>query len=685
MSFRDLDLHPTYNSAHDDTVEEFYIPVLTNAISYDRIVGYFNSYSLALIADGLKQFIQNNGKMRLLCGAQLDFEDENAIINASEIANQLSDNFLNELDNISDDMYLNRIKLLAWMVDKEILDIRVGIVKDINGYVGGILHEKTGILSDGENTIVFSGSNNETKAAMSSRGKGNLEKFKVFLSWEDGKFMKEDIDGFYDYWNNHDPYLEVIDIPSAAKNGLIKYAPDSIEEVIKLDIGDDDSKEKDKRKLREYQKEAISKWTENNHRGIFEMATGTGKTFTALNCMKKVLKDSNRLLTVIACPYAHLSEQWADDVEKNFDITVYNIYSSSNSNWKKDLKNLALDMSLGIIDKAIILTTHKTFSSDFFVKEISNINVPSFLIVDEMHHVVSNAYSKGLLDFYDFRLGLSATPRVHNNEEGTNFVFDYFEGIVFKFDLTKALTEFGENGKTFLAQYDYHPKKVSLNSWELSEYYRLSDKIKQLYYMNKDKESPAYESLLFKRSNIIKNAKSKYDCLRDILRSYDDLDHLIIFCSPQQIDNVLEILKQEGVDPAHRFTNKEGTKKSAQFGGISHRQYLVNKFDEGYFKSLVAIKCLDEGVDIPSAEKVIIMSSSTNPGEYIQRRGRVLRRSEGKDKAEIYDMVVVEYDSLGNPIDDIVRYEKIRLEDFINSSDNPGECMELLKKWGISL
>ena len=236
-----------------------------------------------------------------------------------------------------------------------------------------------------------------------------------------------------------------------------------------------------------------------------------------------------------------------------------------------------------------------------------------------------------------------------------------------------------------MAPYDYYPKKVGLNSYELSEFYRLSKKIKEMYHMNKKEESDAYKALKFQRANIIKNAESKYVCLREILRNYDELDHLIVFCSPQQMETVLEILKEEGVSPVHRFTNKEGTKKSKQFGGISQRQYLVNKFDEGYFKSLVAIKCLDEGVDIPSATTVIIMASSTNPGEYIQRRGRVLRRSEGKDKAVIYDMVVLEYDSVGQPIEDIVRYEKIRVDDFMDSSDNPNESLELLKKWGISL
>lgn len=686
MSFKDLKLDTSYNSARDDTINEFYVPVLKEAITYDRTVGYFDSYSLALIADGLKEFISNNGKMRLLCGTQLYKHDEEAILNASEIAKELSDNFLEELEHISDDIQLNRIKLLAWMVANDYLDIKVGIVKDEEGCIGGILHEKTGIFSDTDNnTIVFSGSNNDSKPAMLSQGKGNVEKFKVFFSWESTTYIEPDVEDFHDYWNNLDPYLEVINIPTAAKNGLIRYAPKTYEEVIKLDIDRRLNTPKDERKLREYQEKAISEWISNNYCGIFEMATGTGKTFTALNCMKEIFNKSSRMLTVIACPYAHLAEQWAKDVEKTFNIDCYNIYSSNNPDWKTDFTDLLLDIELGVVDNVIILTTHKTFSSDFFIKHLLNVDVPALLIVDEMHHVVSKAYSRGLLDFYDYRLGLSATPKVNNNEEGTNYVFDYFGGIVFSFDLKKALTNFGDDGKTYLAQYDYHPLKVDLNNWELDEYYRLSRKIKQLYHMNKNEESAAYTSLKIQRSNIIKNAESKYDCLREILHKCGELDHLIIFCSPQQIDNVINILKNEGVSPVHRFTSDEGTRPSPQFGGISQREYLVKKFDEGYFKSLVAIKCLDEGVDIPSAEKVIIMSSSTNPGEYIQRRGRVLRRSEGKDKAVIYDMAVIEYDSLGDPIDDIVHYEKIRLNDFIQSSDNPGECMDLLRQWRISL
>ena len=212
----------------------------------------------------------------------------------------------------------------------------------------------------------------------------------------------------------------------------------------------------------------------------------------------------------------------------------------------------------------------------------------------------------------------------------------------------------------------------------------LSQEISRLSIFNQEEMSDSYKQLLIRRKNIINDAKSKLDCLRDIVRGYDnDLDHLIVFCSPHQKNTVLKILKEEGISPVHQFTKDEGTKKSEQFGGLSQREYLVEKFDEGYFKSLVAIKCLDEGVDIPSADKVIIMSSSNNPREYIQRRGRVLRRYEGKEKAEIYDMAVIQSDEYGNLIDSITEAEKNRLMDFINLCENQGPCIKLLEKWRL--
>lgn len=685
MSFKDLDLLPSYKSSKNNLIKDFYNPVLSEAVKYDRVTGYFSSNSLALAAKGLKNFIHNDGKMRLLCGTQLSEDDLNTIVNASDIAEMISDDFLEDIDSIYDEIEINHIKLLAWMVDNDYLEIKIGIVKNELGYTGGILHEKTGILEDKEhNTLLFSGSNNETARGWSSGGYGNIEKFKVFLSGIDDKHMEEDILTFEDDWNNKNEFLEVMDVPKAAKEGLVKLAPDSFDEVMVLPLSYGEMRGTgDKRELRDYQEEAISKWFANDKQGIFEMATGTGKTFTALNCIKKLLEEEDELLTIIACPYAHLVEQWAADVENFINIKTFRIYASGNNKWKKDLSDLAFDFDLGVVEKAVILTTHNTFSMDFFVNEVSNIFVNTFLIVDEVHHVASKSFSLGLLDDYIFRLGLSATPYIHNNQEATDLLFNYFKGIVFSYGIDKALSP-TETGDSILAPYDYFPKKVKLNERELNEYMELSQEIARLSIFNQEEMSDSYKQLLIRRKNIINDAKSKLNCLRDIVREYGiDLDHLIVFCSPHQKNTVLKILKEEGISPVHQFTKDEGTKKSEQFGGLSQREYLVEKFDEGYFKSLVAIKCLDEGVDIPSADKVIIMSSSNNPREYIQRRGRVLRRYEGKEKAEIYDMAVIQSDEYGNLIDSIIEAEKNRLMDFINLCENQGHCIKLLEKWRL--
>lgn len=623
--------------------------------------------------------------MRLLCGSELSEDDLDYILNASEVAEKISDNFLKDVNNIYDEYHINHLKLLAWMVDKGILEIKIGIVKNEEGYVGGILHEKTGILidKDGE-SIVFSGSNNETKKGWSSEGFGNIEKFKVFNSWEDSKFIYDDADNFEEDWNNRNPYLEVMDVPKAAKEGLVKLAPKSLTDVMKLPLSFfEESVNEDERKLRDYQEEAIQSWLDHDKRGIFKMATGTGKTFTALNCLSNCLDESNELVTIIACPYTHLVDQWAIDVEKNFDLKIFRLYGAGNYNWKKDLSNLVFKFDLGILNNCIILTTHDSFSKDFFKEQISKLSVNKLLIVDEMHHVASKGHATALLDVYNYRLGLSATPEIYNDDDKTDLLMDYFGGIIFKFGIEDALNEFDEDFNTYLAPYDYKPIRVNLNPYELRDYKDLTKQIQILKDSNKKKDMELVKTLKISRKNIINNAEEKYSKLVQILRDYDNLDHLIVFCSPQQMQKVLKILKDEGVSPRHKFTYNESTVKSKDYGGLSEREFLVQKFDEGFYKALVAIKCLDEGVDIPSASKVIIMSSSNNPREYVQRRGRVLRRFEGKEKATIYDMAVIPTDGSGILMKNIIKNEKNRLFDFIGVSDNPGYCMNLLEKWGI--
>lgn len=682
MSFKDLNLKYNYSSIASNLLDDFYIPVLSEAVKYDRIAGYFNSTSLAIAARGLSNFITNDGKMRILCGAQLDEDDLNSILNANKIKEQISTSFLKDINTLKNGFVKNHVKLLAWMIANNDLEIKIAIKKDNDGYSNGIFHSKNGLLWDGEgNCLSFTGSNNETASGWFN----NIEKFKLFLSWEDEKYVVPDIKEFNAIWNNELDFLDVFEIPKAAKLGLIRLAPKSEEDFNKLleSIGKGDSASNDKRELYPHQIDAIDAWFKNGNKGIFEMATGTGKTFTSIKATEKLKKDISNLVVVIACPLAHLAEQWKLDIRKVGFSHIFDIYGSANSNWKTDLDNLIFNLKLGIFDEAVIITTHDTFSSEFFIDKLRNIHNPLLLIVDEMHHVGSSKYQSGLLNKYEYRLGLSATPSRYMDDEGTNYLLEYFGGIIFKFDIEDALFNTDKDGKSFLTPYCYCPIRIQFNEEELDEYKKLSLTIAQLYSrLNNKYNADVNESLqnaIRKRKRLVNNVESKYDALIDILNKIDNLDHLIIFCSPQQRLNVLKILKDMDIGPVHSFTSKEGTKRVDKFDGLSEREYLLKMFDKGEYKALIAMKCLDEGVDVPSADKVIIMSSTTNPMEYIQRRGRVLRRYPNKDKAIIYDMVVIPEERF----DSLIKSENNRIWDFITTAKNSSYAINLIEKWGL--
>ena len=678
MSFIDIDneIKGFYTSTHDDLVEDFYNPVLSHTIKYDRLSGFFSSTSLACAARGISNLIRNNGKMRLLCGAQLDERDLIAIENANDLKDIVNKNFLGEYENLENQFVKNHVLLLGWMIANDFLEIKIGINTNGEEYKpDGMLHMKRGIFYDENNDcVMFIGSVNETCYGWTK----NLEEFRVDKSWIYPDAIEGPVKNFEELWDGEVPELLVFDIPNESKDILIKNAPKTKFEVQKIidEIENIKRKPKDNRELFPYQIEAIKNWLDNDKRGILEMATGTGKTFTALKCLEEIVKKED-VLVVISCPYSHIIDQWEKDIY-NLDLgRVYKFYGGANSNWREDFQQLKLNINLKIdFDKPnIILTTHNTFSTKNFVN-----------IVDEAHHVGAKGFGKGLSSKYEYRLGLSATPSRYMDYEGTDVLIDYFNGIVFKFNIVEALSTINPiTKKTFLTPYDYLPQKVTLNESELEDYKKLNKKIARLYHnkSSDDEENPNLQGLYSKRRAIVNNANQKYVVFRDILRKLPHKNHLIVFCSNKQLKEVLKILNEEGISPSHKFTQKEGKTPSKDYGGLSQRQDLLKDFDDGICKSLVAIKCLDEGVDVPSADQVIIMSSTTNPSEYIQRRGRVLRRFKDKNKAYIYDLCVIPDEDAG--YDKIMENEKKRLIEFTKtaSPESKSNCIYLFKMWGI--
>ncbi len=655
MSFKSLDIYTCYESDINDILEDFYIPTLRESIKYDRIAGYFSSTSLAIASRGIAGLINNGGKMRIIASPRLSSEDIDIIKKTQGKTDDIIiDILLNSINDFEDAFLNDHVKALGWLLLHKLLEIKLALPKDIlnlNNF-DAMFHQKVGILYDREgNNISFSGSVNKTAKGWLD----NIEEFKVFRSWEPGQyiFYKSDLDKFESYWSNLRSNVHVYTLPEAIKNEIIRRAPSDVQSIInpekyffarkkvtKMDING--------LNLFDYQRRAIDMWLNNDKKLIFEMATGTGKTRAAIGCIVELLnKTEKSLITIIACPQNTILRQWKTEIDRlgiKYDSAI--IADGTNTNWRIELEENLIEISLGSNNKLLIFTTHTTSSSKDFINIISKKPVSKFFFIgDEAHGMGALKVKKGLLDIYDYRLGLSATPSRWFDELGTEVIFNYFGDKIFEFNIGDALNTINPiTNKPYLVNYYYYPYFTSLTSEELDAYAELSNTISKLSHIKHDNEEyiKLYEHLLFIRSNIHKNAYNKYEIFDTIIENLDNIKDLIVFVSYEQIENIITSLGERGIK-THRFTQAEGTKSNKKYQGRSERQFLIDKFKEGKLQVLVAIKCLDEGIDIPSASSAILMANSTNPREYIQRLGRVLRQDENKNNAFIYDLLIKPY------------------------------------------
>lgn len=703
MSYKDIDIQACYESGTSDIVEDFYEPVLMTSVSYDRIAGFFSSAALAIASRGLYGFIKNRGKMRLVTSPILSGEDAEIIRKVTESPEKLTDIDLGiNLTNICNEFVDNHVKALGWMLREGLLEMRLAVitnnnrpctVEEINK--SGLFHQKVGILRDVDgNELSFSGSINETASAWIN----NDEEFKVFKAWDDSReYYQKDQSRFEEIWNGQRQNLEVFDLPSAIKDKLIQRSSDfdiekiSIKQYRRSKANSFDFKNSPI-SLFYYQANALNKWKDNTYRLLFEMATGTGKTRTAVAGISRILATSKRVVVIISTPQNTLSKQWKEnEVEPlgvHFDRSE--IIDGTVKDWKSKLSSILLDNATGFADHCVIYTTHSTASSEKFtstmLRDLSKDSITLF-VGDEVHWLGARKLRRALLSRYNFRIGLSATPSRWFDDEGSQYLVDYFGGKNFVFSIHDALTEINPiTGKHFLVNYYYHISKVGLNAEETAEYKNITQQMLRLASkIEADPEAEErYERLLEQRANIIKNADEKYnilDKLLDELNAKGRIENLIIFVSPQQINNVMETLVQKKII-FHKLTESEGTRREKKYDGLSEREFIIKRFKSGDYQVLVAIKCLDEGIDIPSADTGILMASSTNPREYVQRIGRIVRQGANKTFAHLYDMCVGKVDTLDDDEqkleNKIKQKEIIRLTEIANNAINVTDATEII-------
>ena len=391
------------------------------------------------------------------------------------------------------------------------------------------------------------------------------------------------------------------------------------------------------------------------------MATGTGKTFTGLGAITQLYKDlKGKLAVIIVCPYQHLVDQWVEDII-NFNISPIIGHSSSEQrDFKQRFKMAIMDYNLGVRNFFCFVCTNGTFATEYIQNQINNIRGDVLLVVDEAHNFGATNLKQTLIPKFNYRLALSATLERHGDEEGTQALLNYFGKKCIEFSLDEAIE------KKFLTKYEYHPIVVYLTEDELSEYHQLSKELSKCIIKKNGKVKLTEKGKVIaqKRSRVVAGAFNKTLALAKAIKPYRKDNHILVYCGAttideqdkngddmRQIDAITELLGNNLNMNVAQFTSREDSVT---------RDMLKKKFYDGdYLQVLVAIKCLDEGVNIPAIKTAFILASTTNPKEYIQRRGRVLRKYPGKEFAIIYDFI-----TLPRPLDEAgsLTFEEIRCE-----------------------
>ncbi len=685
-NFTELNLPKTLDTSTADIIEDFFVPVLARATRYERGVGFFSSSWIRLAAKGLLGLIHNQGRARWITSPILSEDDWQALWTGSQAREDvvLWTSLLKSIEMLAKDLEQDTLSALAWMVADGILDFRLALPRNKLDHE---FHAKFGIFTDTlGNQIAFNGSYND-----SITGIRNYEEIDIFCSW-----IEEQIDWverrkvqFQRLWDNQDVNVRVFELPEAAREKIIKLRSDErpykVPDWMKIqeDTGTYLTARPKNPQIpahiipRDYQEEAIEAWFTNQCQGLFEMATGTGKTITALAASIHLYEKEDRLAVIITVPYQHLVDQWHNEAQA-FGYRPLLAYQSK-ARWLDALNHEILDFNSNYRRFISVITTHTTFISSEFQESIARLNTPSLLIADEAHHLGAEQSRQHYPQHIPFRLALSATPDRWFDDPGTAALRTYFDKTVFEFPLEKAIG-------FSLTPYYYYPHLVPLTDEEMEKYEELSAKIARLINREDEEGQHALKMLLIRRAELLNKAENKLDVLSELVDTQDDIKHALFYCAPGQIDKVLRLLGWEKGLLVHRFTAEEDPQE---------RQQLLTDFANGDLQALVAMKCLDEGVDVPNTRTAFILASSSNPREFIQRRGRILRQAPGKEFSVIHDLIAVPPTawtvSQDSPTFEaersIVRRELQRFKEFANPALNKHQALDVVwdmaKQYGL--
>ncbi|WP_227873949.1 DEAD/DEAH box helicase family protein [Flavobacterium nackdongense] len=698
---------------------QFYLDGLANSSEFNLLLGYFSSSAINLLSVGFATFISKGGKMKMVINHLLSSKDKEAVEKANDksISKVFDLTDVVSLGRVLDEYDIHFFECLAYMISEKRIEIKV--IKPKNGK--GIVHYKSGVFSDGQDSVGYKASCNFTLYGLSE----NLEELEAFLSWKNGrsnKLIKKQLKLIDDYFTEKDEdvdYIPVTEIEVVLKN---KFGKKDINELLvqeeqllkkKQSLISNPKLKKTITKLfsdieiirraprfpysegpREYQINAYNSWVANDFKGMFAMATGTGKTITSLNCLLNEYKKTGIYRAIITVPTTALVEQWKKECAKfNFKniITV-----SSKENWDRNLA--FFNTASKLIDTSyIVIVTYASLPRPKFQSYFTQLPKDTILIADETHNLGSQGLLRLLPNIHlEKRIGLSATPNRKFDETGNQAIQDFFNDAppyIVSYSMEEALNI------GWLCKYTYHPHIVKLTEQEMEKYKELSLQLLRMGLFDKEtgnfRSTPEIEKKLLERKRIIHKAANKLETFKAVLRIEFDkrknLKYTLIYvpegieASFDETDYSIETDEENRLidDYTKAVSQTDDSVMVKQFTANStNREEILKNFEESKIHVLTSMKCLDEGVDVPRSELAIFCASTGNPRQFIQRRGRVLRLHKDKIHATIHDLVVVPEVSDESTFEmekGLVKKELERVVDFANLAMNKTDTYETLK------
>ena len=734
----------------------FFSEALCNSTQFDIKLGFFSSSAINILADGFATFLYNGGRMRMVINDVLSVEDQQAfMVGETDVMIPYFDlQNIQEIKRTLSERDKHFFECLSWLIRNERLEIKIVAPKCGDG----IAHSKCGVFADGLNRVAFEGSCNFSRTALIE----NLESITAFCDWDgQGDICKiDDIAEDFDrtFSGNDDSVLylkadevkagiatnfEQKDLASLLKDEqtlisrrLVDNLPINVQAVLNkarrkvesiIDRIEIQSVPDDKTEIphfpfdepRAYQKQAYENWRNNGQKGLFAMATGTGKTLTSLNCLLNIYQKFHFYKALILVPTITLVDQWEEECERFHFRHIIKV-SSKNPNWKSEIDAIKLKEDFSISNEEpsfVIIATYASFAREPIFQELVGFSKKTcrqmLLIADEAHNMGSGRILDRLggVKFLR-RIGLSATPERQFDDVGNRAIMDFFgcqNGYTFEYSMQEAI----DNG--FLCRYKYYPHLVRLNDSEMTEYLRISLQLAKFYNSDSDSfpmSDDILKRLLLKRKRIVHKAKNKEDIFREIVMNrYSEkgnLQYTLVYVpegakpddDTSDIFDVSETVANDDytdslIDTYTQIVQEVSKTTTVKnfISDVKGRSEILDKYAKGEIEVLTSMKCLDEGVDVPRSEMAIFCASTGNPRQFIQRRGRILRKHPDKHMAIIHDLVVAPEISRGqenfNMERSLLKGELKRVRDFAVLSENAdfayAELEEILTYYNLPL